>query len=220
MENKNWIQTIQNKVVGFYYTLDTTFAILRVAIFALLGYTMHQLVFSKMSAVPKKSHADVSSSAISEDLMQLMGWSALATSLSYGIFRLIIEAMEGGMSFALERVFGAFFFIAFFMTMVLMVIPEIVRLLKKMGYLQSQSGLSGLNRIVLQSIMIVMSYVVAGIILISWTALAFMDLWSKSRVAATIFVVVALTSLLLVFRPTIIETGKEKVDYIKYRLGF
>ncbi len=131
-------KVVRYKVVGFYYTLDTTFAILRVAIFALLGYTMHQLVFSKMSAVPKKSHADVSSSAISEDLMQLMGWSALATSLSYGIFRLIIEAMEGGMSFALERVFGAIFFIVFSITMVLMVIPETVRLLKKMGYIKAQ----------------------------------------------------------------------------------
>lgn len=138
MKNKNWIQAIRNKVVGFYYTLDTTFAILRVAIFVLLGYAMHQLVFSKMSAVSEKRQPDASSSAISDDLVQLMGWSVLGMLFSYGIICLIIEAVEGGISFEPERTFGAVFFIFLSAVLVIMVIPETVRLLKKMGYVKAQ----------------------------------------------------------------------------------
>lgn len=203
MKNKTWIQTIRSKVVGFYYTLDTTFAILRVAIFGLLGYAMHQLIFSGNEAVTEKRQPEVlgfkailtqaflklmpyillgiglvylvvlaimeswkrselvtfivitstllvfiykkckgkngnSDHVISDDLVQLMAWSALGASLSYGIICLIIEAMEGGMSFGLERTFGVVFFIAFSAILVIMVIPETVRLLKKMGYVKAQ----------------------------------------------------------------------------------
>lgn len=81
-------------------------------------------------------HKNENSTPVSGDIEQLIMWSAFGVLLSFGIIRLIIEAVEGGMSLEPERTFGVFFFIVFSATLVIMVIPETVRLLKELGYIR------------------------------------------------------------------------------------
>lgn len=198
-------KVVRDKVVDFFYTLDITFAILRVAIFALLGYAMHQLVFSSDEAAPVKKQLDVSESSpvTNQYLVELVVLLTIAVVLLWGVWNLIAEALDGGMiGGGIEFSLGVIELAGIPMLLFFLVIPEMVRVLKGLGYIRTKSETMGINSIIFQIIRNSMLSILIGFGLILGVVLTAMEIWEKSRTVAGSFVFGAFTLFLLAFRPT------------------
>lgn len=130
-------------LLGLSLTYLTALAVMEIWKRSELASVTFIVIIFVLSLFVYRRHKDENSNpvshVISDDLIQLMAWSAFGVFLSFGIGYLIIEALEGGMGLEPERTFGVFFFIAFSATLVIMVIPETVRLLRGLGYIISLS---------------------------------------------------------------------------------
>lgn|GEM_PF-5111041 len=196
---------IRNKVVDFFYTIDTILAILRVAVFALLGYAMHQLVFSSDEFADKKRQSSVSDSnpITHQYFIELLALLVIAVILSYGFGCLILEVLEGGMSgWGIEFLAGAIELAGIPALLFFLVLPEMMRTLRGLGYIKTQSNTLGLNAIIFQIIRNSLLSIMVAFGSILGVALVAMEMWGKSKVNAIAFVFAAFTLFLLAFRPT------------------
>lgn len=148
-----------------------------------------------------------------EYLIQLVALLGIAVLLSSGVWYLIMEALEGGMSgWGTEFIAGTIELAGISALLFFLVIPETMKTLREMGYLKSQSGLSGLNLVVFQIIRNSILSIMIAFVLILGVVLATMEIWEKSKAGAGAFVFGAFTLLLLAFRPTFIGMAEKFSD--------
>ncbi|MDP2103451.1 MAG: hypothetical protein Q8K26_00850, partial [Candidatus Gracilibacteria bacterium] len=131
------LKTLRDEVVEFFHTIEETFLIC----IAFIMMIVTELIFPEKESVLEKRQPDVMSSnpTIQDDLIQLVAWSAFGILLSFGIICLIVEAWEGGVSVGgVVFFFGVLEFISFSVVLLLLVLPEIVRVMKRLGYVKAQ----------------------------------------------------------------------------------